>query len=122
MAEAVARCDAFDVMEASSAGVFPLGHIPALTAETLAKNGYSADGLNSKAISPEAWADAEIIINMSGSPRQDAFREFAKVEDWMVSDPYGANALVYQTIFESIRRRVRALAQELRQRKPSAAR
>jgi protein-tyrosine-phosphatase len=121
MAESIARYDAFDVIDPSSAGLFPLGHIPDLTSTVLTKNGYSPDGLTSKAISTMAWSDADLVINMSGSPRQEAFREHEKVEDWLVRDPYGADALVYQTIFESIQRRVRQLAEELRRKRQNAS-
>jgi protein-tyrosine-phosphatase len=51
---------------------------------------------------------------MSGRPRKFAFREYEKVEDWDVEDPYGADPETYQRICEDIRRRVAALAEELR--------
>ena len=41
MAEAIALRDAPDVIEASSAGLTPLGRIEPMTKETLAKNGFS---------------------------------------------------------------------------------
>ncbi len=47
MAEAIARYDAADVIEASSAGLSPMGSIAEQTKETLILNGYSADGLTS---------------------------------------------------------------------------
>ena len=50
MAEAIARYDAADVMEASSAGLYPLGYVAELTVQTLMKNGYSASGLTSDPI------------------------------------------------------------------------
>lgn len=119
MAESIARYDAADVMDVSSAGLVPLGYIPQMTSDTLTRNGYSTDALKSKSISTESWNDAEIIINMSGTPRERAFPEYEKVEDWMVEDPYGADAHLYQTIFESIRRRVQQLAEELRHQRES---
>jgi protein-tyrosine-phosphatase len=50
MAEAIARRDAADVIEARSAGLMPLGFVADLTKETLEQGGYSAEGLESKAI------------------------------------------------------------------------
>jgi len=73
--------------------------------------------LKSKGISAEAWNQADIVINMSGTHREQAFPEFEKVEDWMVEDPYGEDSHVYQRIFESIQRRVAQLAESLRQKR-----
>jgi len=121
MAEAIARKDALGQMDASSAGLAPLGFVAEMTTQTLLKNGHSADGLTSKPISPEAWESADIVINMSGRAREFAFRNFrglAKVEDWEIEDPYG-DATKYQGTYESIQRRVADLARRLR--KDSAA-
>ena len=122
MAEAIARKDALDLMDASSAGLAPLGFVADMTTQTLRKNGYEADGLTSKAISPEAWETADIVINMSGRQREFAFRGFrnqGKVEDWLIEDPYG-DATKYQGTYESIQRRVSELARRLKEK--SAAR
>ena len=122
MAEAIARKDALDLIDASSAGLAPLGFVADMTTETLVKNGYAADGLASKPISPEAWESADIVINMSGREREFAFRGFrnqGKVEDWLIEDPYG-DAAKYQGTYESIRRRVAELTRRLKEK--SAAR
>jgi protein-tyrosine-phosphatase len=121
MAESIARYDAADVMDASSAGLAPLGFIPALTTETLLKNGYSIENLKSKAIGDSLFGAADIVINMSGIPREHAFPDFQKAEDWVVTDPYGGDALLYQTIFESIKRRVAQLAEALRHKREAGA-
>ena len=63
MAEAIARYDAADVMEASSAGLHPLGYIADLTKQTLTKNGYSANGLTSDLLTRESTASADLIIS-----------------------------------------------------------
>jgi protein-tyrosine-phosphatase len=67
----------------------------------------------------EAYQAADIVINMTGKPREEAFLEHAteartKVEDWIVRDPYGADADTYQRVFEGIQRRVGQLAEGLR--------
>jgi protein-tyrosine-phosphatase len=121
MAESIARYDAADVIDASSAGLIPLGFLPGLTTETLAKNGYAIDNLKSKGISEELWSAADIVINMSGTPREHAFREYEKVEDWVVEDPYGADSQLYQRIFESLQRRIALLAEGLRQKREAGA-
>ena len=122
MAEAIASHIAADVMEASSAGLTPLGRVELLTTETLVRNGYRPDGLESKGIALEATARADLIINMSGWPKEIAFDEPAKVENWQVEDPYGADAELYQRIFEDIEKRVAELADRLRNGGPAGAR
>jgi arsenate reductase len=116
MAEAIARQDALQEIDASSAGLAPLGFVAEMTTQTLLRNGYAVDGLTSKPISAEAWESADLVINMSGRAREFAFRNFsgyAKAEDWDIEDPYG-NAEKYQGTYEAIRRRVTQLAQRIR--------
>lgn len=114
MAEAIARKEADDVIAASSAGLFPLGEIPLHTQKTLAENGYSAEGLASKAIAREAWQRADVVINLSGRMRELEFDDFEKVEDWDVADPYGEGEVSYQKTFLDLQARVKDLAQRLR--------
>ena len=114
MGEAIARRDAADVMEVSSAGLIALKFLPELTVETLERNGYSAEGLVSEQLTDERLDAAELVINMSGRPKEAAFDRTEIVEDWMVEDPYGENAAVYQRIFNDIQRRVKELAERLR--------
>jgi len=115
MAESIALRDAGDLFESSSAGLSPLGVVQKLTLETLQSNGYPTDGLYSKPILSAAWADADLVINMSGYPRERAFprSEWDKVEDWLVEDPYGCDLAVYQRIFEDIRTRIGSLTARL---------
>jgi len=117
MAEAIARYDAADVIEASSAGLSPMGSIPEQTKQTLALNGYSASGLSSDALTREAADSADIIINMTGRPWEEGFWDLGKVEDWMVQDPYGTMPETYQRVFEGIKRRVNQLALGLREKR-----
>jgi len=122
MAEAVARLDAADVMEASSAGLYPLGYIADLTKQTLMKNGCSANELTSDLLTREAAEAADVIINMTGRTSEEVFRGQGgqgKVEDWLVEDPYGEDPETYQRVFEGIRRRVNQLAMSLREKRAS---
>jgi arsenate reductase len=118
MAESIAIRDAADLFESSSAGLSPLGVVQKLTLETLQRNGYPIDALQSKAIRKEEWADADLIINMSGYSKQRTFphTDWQKVEDWDVEDPYGSEPAVYQRIFEDIQTRIDELATRLRKR------
>ncbi len=121
MAEAIARSDAGDVIEPASAGLYPLGEIPSHTREALLRNGYSAEGLASKPIAPDAWKRADLVINMSGRMRELEFEDYEKVEDWQVGDPYGEDSATYQKILEVIRGRVSGLAWQLRETQRSSA-
>jgi arsenate reductase (thioredoxin) len=114
MGEAIARKDAGDVIEASSAGLYPMGMIPEMTQTTLERNGYSADGLRSKGLREIAAEDVDQVVNLSGYERAQALEKFVHVENWEVSDPYGADEATYQRILEEIRGRVKELAQRLR--------
>ena len=117
MAEAVARQDAADVIQAASAGLSPLGHIERMTIHTLACNGYSSKGLTSKAVTEEALASAKLVVNMSGRESDLVLPDRAKVEDWRVQDPYGADESIYQKILDDIVERVNALADRLREQR-----
>jgi len=118
MAEAIALRDAAELFETSSAGLRPLGVVQKLTLETIAANGYSAEGLYSKAIANHVWAEADLVVNMSGFPRQRAFPrgEWDKVEDWEVDDPFGTERHEYQRVFEDIRTRIESLKVRLREK------
>jgi len=116
MAEAIARRTAAELFETASAGLRPLGLVQRLTLETLAANGYPTDKLYSKPILNDAWAEADLVINMSGFPREGAFarREWGKVEDWQVDDPFGTEPEEYQRVFEDIRTKIESLKARLR--------
>ncbi len=117
MAEAIARYDAADVIEPSSAGLSPLGAIAEQTKQTLMQNGYSANGLTSNALTREAADGADIIINMAGWAGEETRWDQGKVEEWIVDDPYGGPPETYQRVFESIKRRIHQLALGLREKR-----
>jgi protein-tyrosine-phosphatase len=106
MAEGIAAHIASDVMEISSAGVAALGRVQTMSKLTLTKNGYPAEGLESKPCEDVDLGGADLIINMTGQPGQAVFQDASRVEDWDVEDPYGSDAATYQRIFEDIERRV----------------
>jgi len=114
MAEAIARRIGHRVMEASSAGLTPLGHVEEMTKQTLLKNGYATDGLTSKPIQRMELETTDLVVNMSGRSWDLAFDGLRDVEHWQVEDPYGADAEIYQRIFEDIEKRVAKLADRLR--------
>ena len=114
MAEAIARLDAPDAIDAFSAGLLPIGFVPELTKQTLMKNGYWVEGLESKRISPGVWERVDVVVNMSGRPKEEAFGEYSRVVDWDVQDPFEREPEDYQRAFDTIRARVQELAEEHR--------
>jgi protein-tyrosine-phosphatase len=123
MAEAVARKHVSDIIEPSSAGLVPLGHIALLTQHTLLANGYPADHLFSKPLVREALEDADLIINLCGTPLSRYVEDLAhetrakieqKIEHWKIQDPYGEDPATYQRILEEIESRVLLLGGRLR--------
>ena len=118
MAEAIARRDAADVMEPSSAGLAPLGFVAGPTMDVLRERGYAVEELRSKGMRREMFEEADLVINMSGRPREGVFTGYGKVQDWDVEDPYGADLEIYRRICEDIEERVRELAERMRGRAP----
>ena len=114
MGEAIARQDAGDVIEALSAGLYPMGMIPEMTQRILEQNGYSANGIWSKSMREIESEEPDLVINLSGYARAQVLEKYEAVENWEVSDPYGADEATYQRILEEIQGRVRELAQRLR--------
>jgi arsenate reductase len=115
MAEALARHLAADVIEASSAGLCPLGKIAALTSAVLAEEGIAIDRQRSKRLHEVENSPAELVINLSGRPIENYFdSEEPNIEDWNVPDPYGRPLAAYRQSREEIRRRVIELADRLR--------
>jgi protein-tyrosine-phosphatase len=114
MAESIVHREAFDVIEPTSAGLFPLGFVAELTTRTLQQNGCPTHGLTSKPLSQQLWDSADLVINMSGRDKNRVFSASEKVVDWHVEDPYGADPAEYQRIFDEITERVVDLAARLR--------
>lgn len=122
MAEALAKHVAQDIIEASSAGLVPLGEIAGPTRQVLAERGVSVDGQYSKALAVEARKAADLIVNMTGRPAKWVLpRENVHVEDWEVGDPYGQDLEMYRQICDEIEFRVTRLADRLREKqRPSS--
>jgi len=119
MGEAIAAHIASDIIEVSSAGLTALGVVQPSTRQTLAKNGYPADALESKPLDSIDLDAIDIIINMSGRPSLAIFPDPSKAEDWIVEDPYGSDAVTYQRVFEDIESRVVDLVGRVRTSPPN---
>jgi protein-tyrosine-phosphatase len=122
MAEAIARRTAADVIVAASAGTMALGFVAPPTLRVLEERGVNVEGLSSKPITRETRSNAEIIINMTGSPAKRVLPgEESKTEDWMVTDPYGERVEAYRDTYDEIEARMTEFAARLRARRTAAA-
>jgi protein-tyrosine-phosphatase len=122
MAEAIARQTASDVIVAASAGTMALGFVAPPTLRVLEERGMKVEGLSSKPITRETRANAEIIINMTGSPAKRVLpAEESKTEDWLVTDPYGERVEAYRDTYDEIEARMTEFAARLRARRTSSA-
>src|SRR5450755_4789821 len=75
MAEAIARKEASDILEITSAGLTPMAYLPKMTLQTLERNGYSTDALTSKPIRREELLNTDLVLNMSGDMRAHALAD-----------------------------------------------
>ena len=116
MAEALARHHASDMIEASSAGISPLGVIAEETRKVLLERGVRMPGQRSKGTTETDIENAELIVNMTGIHGRALFRENLKtpIEDWEVTDPYGDDMGVYRRVCDEIEARIIELAARLR--------
>jgi arsenate reductase len=118
MADAIARQSAEDIILSSSAGTIALGFVAPLTVRVLEERGVDVDGLHSKPLTRAAQQNADIIINMTGSPADTAFpAEADKTEDWPVPDPYGFEMNSYRDTCDDIEARLTELTARLRARR-----
>jgi protein-tyrosine-phosphatase len=122
MAEALARHLAPDLIEASSAGLYPLGYIVAPTLAVLAESGIACQGQTSKPLREADLRAADLIVNMTGHAAKYLFDDHTlPVEDWDVGDPFGSGLEVYRRIRDEIERRIGDLAARLRAANVKAA-
>jgi protein-tyrosine-phosphatase len=113
MAEALARHQAADVIEAFSAGISPLGRIADGTRRVLLERGVRMEGQSSKSVGEVDVDSMDLVVNMTGMPGKSLFPG-AKVADWEIDDPYGEDLLQYRECCEAIEEKVALLADELR--------
>ncbi|HXN98411.1 MAG TPA: low molecular weight phosphatase family protein [Candidatus Acidoferrales bacterium] len=114
MAEAIARRDSSDIIEAESAGVSPLGFIDNTTQTVLRERGISFEGQFSKGLRTHTLKKPDLIVNMSGIPGASLFAG-QRFEDWQVQDPFGEAIETHRRICDDIEGRIKDLAARLRQ-------
>ncbi|HAA04600.1 MAG TPA: hypothetical protein DCE18_14740 [Syntrophobacteraceae bacterium] len=98
MAEALAKHHLGSSIQAASAGIAPLGHIPENTLLVLEELEVPSMGLHSKSIDAVPLDRFDCIINLSDMPLQ-AFiprRFHDKVVDCHIQDPFGGSLDTYR--------------------------
>jgi arsenate reductase len=113
MAEAMATQFAPDLLEASSAGISPLGNIPESTRRVLLEQGVRMDGQYSKGMRDASLLPADVIVNLTGISGAALFPN-ANVIDWDVTDPFGDDMETYRRVRDDIDALLRDWIAELR--------
>ncbi len=109
MAEAYLRHFAGDAIEVASAGTEAANAPNAGVVAAMAEDGIDISSARPKLIDPEIAARADRIITMGcdvqGVPRID--------DDWGLPDPKGQSSARVREIRDTVKRKARALAEEL---------
>lgn len=114
MAEAIARHIASDIIDPSSAGVSPLGHIVEATRDVLLERGIKLGDQFSKGLRDESLPLVpDLIVNMSGMPAR-SFSMGKVTEDWPIDDPFNSDPAAFRRVLDDIESRVNSLADRLR--------
>jgi len=104
LAEALALHFWGDDLEAFSAGLVPLGHVPQHTVEALEEAGISFPGLHSKGLSDVPIEEIDYLVNLTGLKIDDRIpASFAgKVISYYVRDPYGEGIEAYRRVRDEL--------------------
>ncbi|MCX6620018.1 MAG: arsenate reductase ArsC [Acidobacteria bacterium] len=111
MAEAFARAYGSDVMTVESAGLAPATGISPMTHQVMKEKGLPTEKHFPKDIKLLDLKKYDLIINLSGVQFRGSA---AKVEEWVVRDPIGANEKVFRQVRDEIELRVQRLIVQLR--------
>lgn len=115
IAEAMARHQFPELIEAESAGIAPLGRVAQETLAALQERGIRAEGLYSKSISDiTAIFEPEIVVNISGHTIVSYFPR-TKIIEWQISDPFGDDPEVYRGVCIAVEERLAGLVAEIEQ-------
>ena len=115
MAEGFARHKYADVMEASSAGLFPASIVQPETIACMEDVGIFLDGQAPKEIDAVDCKSADLLVNMSGTSVLDRLPGFSGLNlMWNVGDPIGKSAKRYRQSRDRIKQLLDGLAETLK--------
>ena len=122
MAEGFARHHYSELMEVSSAGLFPAPIVQPETIAVMAERGVSLEGQSPKPISAVDWKSMDLVVNMSGMPVLQEMPGFGGLNlMWVVQDPIGQSDKVYNKVRGRMEELVDGLAETLRTQQSRAA-
>ena len=122
MAEGFARHHHSELMDVSSAGLFPASIVQPETIAVMADKGVSLEGQSPKPISAVDWNSMDLVVNMSGLPMLQAMPGLEGLNlMWVVDDPVGRSNRVYNKVRDRIEELVDGLAETLRSQQSRAA-
>ncbi len=109
IAEALARRFWNSGLEACSAGLAPLGYLPALTLEVLNEAGIPTDGLHSKGLSDVRLDDIDYLVNLTEFKVDKLIPPSfsGKLISYYVRDPFGLEIEAYRQVREELNSLVR---------------
>ena len=115
MAEAFAHHLAFELVEASSAGLYPALIIQPETVQVLAERNIELVPRSPRSIFFIDPAGIDLLVNMSGAPVAPILKGFSGREiPWRIRDPIGQPIEIYRQVRDEIEQKVRELIKELR--------
>lgn len=111
MAEAIARSLGGDRVEASSAGLSPLGWISSETVDALETLGYPAHDLQSKGLDAVDLDNLDIVVSLLGERGLDSIPQCigTRREAWAIVDPFGEDDELYLEVAHELETRIRRL-------------
>ncbi len=118
MAEAITRALGGERVDASSAGLNPLGWIADQTIQTLEARGIATDGLFSKGLCDIHVDDIDIVVSLLGQRGLDHIPAGigGDRQAWDIPDPYGEDDDFYFEVARQLDHRIRGLlAKEFQQ-------
>ena len=122
MAEGFARHHHSELMDVSSAGLYPAPIVQPETIAVMADKGVSLEGQSPKPISAVDWKSMDLVVNMSSMPVLQAMPGFEGLNlMWVVDDPVGRSNRVYNKVRDRIEQLVDGLAETLRSQQSRAA-
>ena len=122
MAEGFARHHYSELMEVSSAGLYPASIVQPETIAVMAEKGISLEGQSPKPISAVDWKSMDLVVNMSGMPVLQAMPGFEGLNlMWLVQDPVGQSDKIYNKVRGRLEELVDSLAETLRAQQSRAA-
>ena len=115
MAEGFAKHLGGDVVEAQSAGMMPLGSVPAQTRKVMLEREMAIDDQYPKGVEVFRNTEFDLVINMSGILLPKGLKE--KERRWTVADPYGRSDGAYRQVRGELEKLVVELLQQVRNAK-----